>query len=72
MSQLLDKAVAAARTLPDAEQETIGALILAEIEDERQWEEAFARSPDKLRALVARAVEQVQSGECRVAGFDEL
>jgi hypothetical protein len=45
MSQLLDTAVAAAKRLPDADQEAIGALILAEIEDDRRWEENFARSP---------------------------
>ena len=72
MSQLLDQAVAEARKLSDGEQEAIGALILAEIEDERRWEESFARSPDKLKALAARAAEQVRSGNCRTAGFDEL
>ncbi len=72
MSQLLDQAVAEARKLSDAEQDTIGALILAEIQDDRRWEESFARSPGKLAALVARAEEQVQAGECRAVGFDEL
>ncbi len=72
MSQLFDRAVKEVRKLPEAEQEAIGALMLAEIDDERQWDESFARSPDKLKALAARAVEQVQAGQCRVAGFDEL
>jgi hypothetical protein len=72
MSQLLDRAVAEARKLPDAEQDVIAALILDEIEDDRRWEEAFARSPGKLAALAARAAEQVKAGRCRAAGFDEL
>ena len=72
MSPLLDRAVAEARKLPDAEQEVIAALILEEIEDERRWEEAFARSPRKLAALAARAAEQVRAGQARPAGFDEL
>ena len=72
MSQLLEHAVAEARKLPDADQEAIAALILAEIEDDRLWEEAFARSPDKLKGMAARAAEQVRAGQCRTAGFDDL
>ena len=72
MSQLLEQAVAEVRKLPDAEQEAIAALILAEIEDDRRWEQSFARSPETLEALVARAAEQVRAGHCRAAGFDEL
>jgi hypothetical protein len=72
MSQLLDHAVAEARKLPDAEQDAIAALILEEIEDERRWEEALARSPGKLTALASRAEEQVRAGRCRAVGFDEL
>ena len=72
MSSLLDQAVAEARKLPDAEQEAIAALILEEIKEDRRWEESFARSPDKLNRLAARAAEQVRTGQCRQAGFDEL
>lgn len=72
MSVLLEQAFAKVRTLSDAEQDAIAALILAEIEDDERWEESFARSPQKLAALAARADQQVQAGECREAGFDEL
>lgn len=72
MSQLLERAVAEARKLPDAEQDIIAALILEEIEDDRRWEEAFAVSPGKLATLATRAAEQVRAGQCRTAGFDEL
>jgi hypothetical protein len=72
MSQLLDHAFAEARKLPDAEQDAIAALILEEIEDDRRWEEALARTPGKLATLAARAEEQVRAGRCRAAGFDEL
>jgi hypothetical protein len=60
MSQLLDQAVERIRKLSDADQEAIAAIILAEIEDDRRWEESFARSPDKLKALAERAIEQVR------------
>lgn len=72
MSVLLDQAVAEARKLTDREQDAIAALILEEIEDERRWERLFARTPAKLAALAARAVEQVREGDCKTAGFDEL
>jgi hypothetical protein len=72
MSQLLEQAVEKLRKLPDVEQEAIAAIILAEIEDERRWEELFSRSPDKLKALAERAMEQVRAGQCREAGIDEL
>ena len=72
MSQLLEHAVSEVRKLPVAEQDAIAALILEEIEDDRKWEEALARSPDKLTALATRAEEQVRAGRCRAVGFDEL
>ena len=72
MSPMLDQAVAAARKLPETEQDAIAALILEEIEDDRRWEESLARDPGKLAALAARAQEQVQAGRSRAAGFDEL
>lgn len=68
MSQLLDQAVAEVRKLPDAEQDAIAAIILDEIEDDRRWAEAFARSPGKLAALAARAAEQVKARQLRGSG----
>jgi hypothetical protein len=70
MSQLLEKAVAVARRLPEAEQDAIAALILEEIEAEQKWEEALDHSPDTLTALAARAEEQARAGHCRAGGFD--
>ena len=72
MSQLFEQGITKARKLPDQEQEAIAALILAEIDDEQQWEAAFAQSADKLKALAARATQQVRAGQCREAGFNEL
>ena len=72
MSPLLQQAVATASKLPGAYQQAIAALILEEIEEDRKWEESFARSPEKLKALAARAVEQVRAGQFRAAAFDEL
>ncbi len=72
MSALLEKAVNEARKLSEEDQDALGAAILDEMDDERRWDEAFARSPGKLTALAARAAEQVKAGDCRAVGFDEL
>jgi hypothetical protein len=72
MSALLSQAVAEAQKLPAHEQDALAAVMLEEIEDERRWEEAFARSPGKLAALSARAAEQVAAGRVRAGGFDDL
>lgn len=58
MTKLLEKAFAEAASLPDAEQDALAARILAEIEDERAWDRAFAATTDaqwdKLAAMAQR------------------
>lgn len=63
MNKMLERAFAAASTLPEDEQETIASLILEEIEAERGWDERFAKSQDMLAAMAERAREQVERGE---------
>lgn len=58
--------------LSKLKQDAITALILAEIADDRKWEQSLDRSPGKLATLASRAVKQVQAGQCRTTGFDEL
>jgi hypothetical protein len=59
MNVLLKQALAEIERLPDAAQESIASLILQEIADERQWDEAFAVSQDQLGELVRRARAEV-------------
>ena len=59
MSQLLEQAVAEARALPAEDRDAVAAIILEEIDDDRRWAASFAKSPEKLTALAARAAEQV-------------
>jgi hypothetical protein len=56
MTEMLEEAIRAAKTLSDPEQDAIAASILAEIEDERRWAESFARSPDALARLAREAL----------------
>ncbi|BAY76893.1 hypothetical protein NIES25_33510 [Nostoc linckia NIES-25] len=56
MTELLEKAIARLKTLPPSEQDAIAAMILEELEDEIQWDEAFASSKDTLAKLAAEAM----------------
>jgi hypothetical protein len=42
MTKLLEKAVAKARELPEAEQNAIAQIVIDEIESERRWDELLA------------------------------
>ena len=63
MTKLLERAVAEASKLPEAEQDAVGAWILAELESERRWDELFAQSPDLLSALAKEAIVEDEAGE---------
>ena len=62
MTDMLEKAIAQAKQLPEDQQDTIAALILEEIEDEARWDAAFARSHDVLERLAAEAEEEDRRG----------
>ena len=65
MTSLLKKAFDAASSLPTDRQNAIAKLILAEIEDEKRWDEAFAGSQDKLADMAAEAVAENKRGKTR-------
>lgn len=59
MTELLERALAKVKSLPESEQDSIAALILEEIEeieDEARWDKAFADSADVLAKLAAEAM----------------
>jgi HD superfamily phosphohydrolase len=59
MNKMLERALAAVKELPDAQQEAIAANILDDLEAERNWEERFAKSQDHLARLSKRAGEHI-------------
>ena len=65
MTNLLQKAFALARSLPDTEQDALAVLIIEEMESDRRWDELFAKSQDKLEALADEAREELARGETR-------
>ena len=65
MTRLLEEAIGELRKLPAPAQDSLAALILAEIADDRAWDESFARSQDQLSRLAAEAREDVAKGRVR-------
>jgi len=62
MTRLLEEAFQKASALPEAEQDALAATILAELEDERRWTEAFSHSHDLLAELAAEARAEHHAG----------
>jgi hypothetical protein len=49
MTERLEQAITQLKTLPTNEQDAIATMILDKLEDERRWDESFARSLTCLR-----------------------
>jgi hypothetical protein len=62
MGKVLQQALSELTKLPEAEQDAVGAWILAELESERRWDELFARSPDLLSEMAAEAIREDEAG----------
>lgn len=65
MTKLLERAFAAASRLSDSEQDAFASLLLAELDSERRWSEAFAATQDELSTLADEALREFEAGETR-------
>ena len=72
MTRLLEKAFEKASALPEDEQDDFAAFILNELEAERQWEQTFSRSQDKLAQLAQEALDEHRSGTTEELDPDQL
>ena len=72
MTPLLKKVLSEVYKLSPEEQDAIAAVILEELEDERQWQEAFAESQDKLAQLARKVRADIKAGRTKNMGIDEL
>ena len=70
MTQLLERAFAAASKLPEQEQDAVASFLLAELESERRWTEAFAASQPQLAALAEEALREFEAGETEPMDLD--
>jgi hypothetical protein len=63
MGELLERAIEEAHKLPNDEQESIGAWLLAEIDSERRWDDLFSRPPaGALERMAVEALEDYRHG----------
>ena len=72
MTPLLKKVLSEVYKLQPEEQDAIAAVILEELEDERQWQEAFAESQDKLAQLARKVRADIKAGRIKNMGIDEF
>ncbi|MYB93886.1 hypothetical protein F4054_08325 [Candidatus Poribacteria bacterium] len=72
MTRLLEKVLTEVYKLPPEKQDTIAAVILEELEDERLWDKAFAESQDKLAHLARKVRADIKAGRIKKMGIDAL
>lgn len=72
MTQLLERAIEEIQRLSTSEQDAIAAVILDELDDEKRWDEAFARSQDQLGRLAAKVRADIRAGKVRDAPVEDL
>jgi hypothetical protein len=72
MTELLEQAIAKLKTLPLSQQDAIAAMILEELEDEMQWDKAFANSQDALAKFAAEAMAEYKAGKTQELDPDKL
>ncbi len=74
MTNLLKEAFDKASELPQKEQDTFARFLLAKLESEAQWADAFARSQDVLAKLADEALEEfiAGSGHSELSGHQDI
>ena len=63
MTKVLEQAFDEASKLSETEQNALGEWLLAEIQSEREWDRAFARSQDLLARLSREALAEHRRGQ---------
>lgn len=72
MIKKLENALIKLAELSETEQESIATMILAEIEDEKRWDEQFSQSQDQLAQLADEALADFKQGKTRPLNFNEI
>jgi hypothetical protein len=62
MTKMLNTLIARLSKLPDAEQDAVATVFLAELEDEQRWDELLGRSGPLLERLAADARSETERG----------
>lgn len=72
MTELLKKAFEQAAKLPPKEQDAFAALVLAELEADARWDQAFGASHETLEALADEARSELRAGRTEPLDPDSL
>jgi aspartate/glutamate racemase len=65
MTKLLEKAVKEVSKLSENEQDEMAQLILDEIEDDKKWDESFAKSQNALSNLADEALDEFDKNKTK-------
>ena len=72
MTKLLEKAITKVHSLSPDKQDFIASIILEELKDELEWDQAFNDSQPQLARLAQKVREDIKAGKVTEMGFDEL
>lgn len=72
MTELLEKAFTEASALPAEQQDLLGEWILAELESEGRWDEAFSGSANKLAQMARAALQEHEEGRTEELDPDRI
>jgi hypothetical protein len=72
MTSALERAISEVQNLPEVDQNSIADLILAELEDRKQWDKQFADTQEGLRRAAEKVRADIKAGKIRQMGIDEL
>ena len=72
MTELLKQAFREASKLPPDRQDSFAGFLLAELESEARWDEAFAQRPELLERMAAEALAEDDAGETELLIPEEL
>jgi hypothetical protein len=65
MTELLERAFAEAAKLPQEAQDLLGKMLLADLEAEARWDDAFAGSQEQLAVLADEALSDWRQGKTK-------
>jgi len=72
MTDLLKKAFDEAGKLKGDEQDALAKWLLAELDADRQWDQAFEASQDQLASLAGEALREHREGRTHILDPDQL
>ncbi len=72
MTKLLETAITKVHSLSPDKQDFIASVILEELEDDLEWDQAFKESQPQLAKLAEKVRGDIKAGKVKKMGFDEL